>query len=179
MPPKRAREGTRLPDDETARRLHSAAIHLLRRLRPEDARMGLTGPRAAALSVLVFGGPMTLGALASAEQVRPPTMTRLVRALEAQGLVRRETDARDRRITRVRATARGRTLLLAGRERRVRRLAAALARLTGSDRRALVDALPVIEGLVREPTEPGSPAGRQSSSRKRSRSAGAGRGQAS
>lgn len=141
--------------------------------------MGLTGPRASALSVLVFGGPMTLGALASTEQVRPPTMTRLVRALEAQGLVRRETDARDRRVTRVQATERGRRLLLAGRERRVRRLASALAALTSGDRRALVDALPVIEALVREPAAAGATAGRQSSPRKRSRSAGAGRGQAS
>ncbi|MDQ3996553.1 MAG: hypothetical protein M3303_05995, partial [Gemmatimonadota bacterium] len=68
---------------ELADRLHSAAIHLLRRLRREDARTGLSGPRLSALSVVVFAGPLTLGELAAAEQVRPPTMTRLVRALEA------------------------------------------------------------------------------------------------
>src|ERR687883_145288 len=78
---------TRLAD-----RLHSAAIHLLRRLRREDARTGLSGPRLSALSVVVFAGPRTLGELAAAEQVRPPTMTRLVQALEREGLVARDPD---------------------------------------------------------------------------------------
>ena len=90
--------------ERTADRLHSAAIHLLRRLRREDAATGLSAPRLSALSVVVFGGPLTLGELASAEQVRPPTMTRLVSALEDAGLVDRETDAADGRLTRIRAT---------------------------------------------------------------------------
>jgi hypothetical protein len=68
--------------DRVADRVHSAAIHLLRRLRREDDRWGLSAPRLSALSVLVFGGrALTLGELAAAEQVRPPTMTRLVSAL--------------------------------------------------------------------------------------------------
>src|ERR671933_1067936 len=74
----------------TADRLHSAAIHLLRRVRRQDDASGLTAPRLSALSVIVFGGPLTLGALAAAEQVRPPTMTRIVQALEEAGLVVRE-----------------------------------------------------------------------------------------
>src|SRR3954469_5829393 len=61
-----------------ADRLHSAAIHLLRRLRAADAASGLTAPRLSALSVVVFGGPQTITSLAAAEQVRLPTMTRLV-----------------------------------------------------------------------------------------------------
>src|SRR5229473_2111765 len=77
----------------TADRLHSAAIHLLRRLRRQDDASGLTAPRLSALSVIVFSGPLTLGALATAEQVRPPTMTRLVAALEEAGLVVREPGA--------------------------------------------------------------------------------------
>ena len=72
-----------------ADRLHSAAIHLLRRLRSEDAASGLTAPRLSALSVLVFGGPRSIGDLAAAEQVRPPTISRLVRELERDGLVTR------------------------------------------------------------------------------------------
>src|SRR6476661_10655355 len=82
----------------TAIRLHSAAIHLLRRLRREDDASGLSAPRLSALSVVVFGGPLTLGALAAAEQVRPPTMTRIVSALEAAGLVQREPGPRDGRV---------------------------------------------------------------------------------
>src|SRR6188508_2981688 len=91
--------------DELADRWHSLAIHLLRRLRREDVKAGLTGPRLSALSVIVFGGPITLGDLAAAEQVRPPTMTRLVRALEHEQLVRREKDPSDGRVVRLLATA--------------------------------------------------------------------------
>src|SRR5512138_2827394 len=91
---------------ELADRLHSVAIHLLRRLRREDDASGLPAPQLSALSVVVFGGPITLGALANAEQVRPPTITRLVATLEEQGLVDREADTEDRRVVRVRATAR-------------------------------------------------------------------------
>src|SRR5918998_5384942 len=82
---------------QLADRLHSSAIHLLRRLRRVDTKTGLSGPRLSALSVVVFGGPLTLGELAAAEQVKPPTMTRLLRALEAQRLVTRATDERDGR----------------------------------------------------------------------------------
>src|SRR2546426_4644538 len=80
-----------------ADRLHSAAIHVLRRLRVEDKAIGLSGPRASALSVIVFRGPIAMGALAEAEQVRPPTITRLVASLERVGLVRRGRDPPDGR----------------------------------------------------------------------------------
>ncbi|MDQ3698433.1 MAG: MarR family transcriptional regulator, partial [Gemmatimonadota bacterium] len=120
MPHPRARPGHPAAGaGRAADRLHSVAIHLLRRLRREDDRSGLSAPRLSALSVIVFGGPLTLGELAALEQVRPPTMTRLVSALESDGLVVREADARDGRLTRVRATARGRTLLTRARARRV------------------------------------------------------------
>jgi DNA-binding MarR family transcriptional regulator len=131
-----------------ADRLHSAAIHLLRWLRREDAPSGLSAPRLSALSVVVMGGPLTLGALAAAEQVRPPTMSRLVDALEAEGLVVREADPDDGRATRVRATARGARLLAEGRARRVRTLADALAALPAADRATLARAAELLEGLV-------------------------------
>lgn len=133
---------------DTADRLHSAAIHLLRRLRREDDASGLSAPRLSALSVLVFGGPRTIGELADAEQVRVPTMSRLVAALESDGLLRRVADPADRRIARVDATAAGRTLLHAGRRRRVAALAADVAKLTVRERRALVVAIPLLEKLA-------------------------------
>src|SRR4051794_5556540 len=86
-----------------ADRLHSAAIHLLRRLRVADAASGLTAPRLSALSVLVFGGPQTITSLAAAEQVRLPTMTRLVQGLEREKLVTYAPDPEDRRRVVVRA----------------------------------------------------------------------------
>ncbi len=76
--------------ERVADRLHSASIHLLRRLRRQDDASGVTAPHLSALSVLVFGGARTLGELAAAEQVTPPSMTRIVRNLEAGGLVARK-----------------------------------------------------------------------------------------
>jgi DNA-binding MarR family transcriptional regulator len=128
--------------------LHSAAIHLLRRLRREDARTGLSGPRLSALSVVVFAGPLTLGELAAAEQVRPPTMTRLVRALEARGLVAREPDERDGRVVRLRATAKGRTLMAEGRARRVRTLARELEGLDTGELDVLREGAVAIERVA-------------------------------
>lgn len=149
MPPNRARRPETAPSPaRVADRLHSVVIHLLRRLRAEDAQTGLTGPRASALSVLVFGGPMTLGALAAVEQVKPPTMTRLVSALEAKGLVIREASSEDARLTLVRATHRGMTLLQEGRGRRIARLQAALQELNRRDVETLRQATVILEEIV-------------------------------
>lgn len=133
-----------------AESIHSAAIHLLRRLRREDDASGLTAPRLSALSVVVFGGPLSLGALAAAEQVRPPTMTRLVAALEADGLVVREPDPRDGRGVLVRATAAGRQLLEEGRTRRTSALVRQLAALDADELATLCDAAAILERLARE-----------------------------
>jgi DNA-binding MarR family transcriptional regulator len=139
--------GARTPE-ELADTWHSLSIRLLRRLRREDEKAGLTGPRASALSVIVFAGPITFGELATAEQVKPPTMTRLVRALERAGLVRRESDVNDRRVVRLRATARGEKLLQAGRARRVKRLAAPIAELTATERIILTSAADILADVV-------------------------------
>lgn len=134
---------------ELADRLHSAAIHLLRRLRREDDASGLPAPQLSALSVIVFGGPITLGDLARAEQVRPPTITKVVAALEEAGLVARDVDKNDRRIVRVKATAHGGKLLQDGRQRRVAALTASVAELSAADRALLARAVPVLERIVR------------------------------
>lgn len=132
-----------------ADRLHSAAIHLLRRLRREDEATALPAPLLSALSVLVFGGPITLGDLARAEQVRPPTVTRVVGRLTAAGLARRTRDRADRRVIRLTATAKGRRILLAGRARRVSRLAGVIRRLNPGEMAALSRALDIIDASIR------------------------------
>jgi DNA-binding MarR family transcriptional regulator len=148
---------------EIADRLHSAAIHLLRRLRRADSASGIPGPRLSALSVLVFAGPMTVSELAAAEQVRPPTMTRVIASLEASRLVVREGDAADRRLVRVRATARGVQVLEEGRRRRIALLVQALEELPQSERdtlRAALDSLERIVGMRHRPAQQANVIGR-------------------
>ena len=140
--------GREPPATAVADRLHSAAIHLLRALRRVDDETGLSAPRLSALSVVVFAGPITLGALAAAEGVRPPTMTRLVTALEDAGLVIRAVDPDDGRLTRISATARGRAVLARGRERRLRLLASRLAALDDGELRTLGTAAELIEAVA-------------------------------
>jgi DNA-binding MarR family transcriptional regulator len=128
--------------------LHSAAIHLLRTLRRTDARLGVGPAQLSALSVLVFGGPRSIGALARAEQVRVPTMSRLVATLERDGLAARAADPQDGRASIVRATFRGRRVLLRGRALRTAELARRLAALPPAERSALEQAAALIERLI-------------------------------
>lgn len=131
---------------EAADKLHSAAIHLLRRLRVRDRESGIGPAQLSALSVLVFGGPRSLGELADAEQVRPPTMSRIVAGLQKAGLVKREGTEDGRRVRLV-ATAKGTKILWEGRQRRVESLANALAALGEAERgrlRGLAELLPEI-----------------------------------
>lgn len=131
--------------DELAPRLHSAVLHLLRRLAREDRASGESPARLSALSVLIFGGPRPIGRLAKDEGVSAPTMTRLVAGLEADGLVTRTSDPSDGRTQRVSATDRGREILVAGRARRVAALENLLVGVGAADRAALAAAVSIIE----------------------------------
>jgi DNA-binding MarR family transcriptional regulator len=132
---------------EVADRLHSAAIHLLRRARVRDGELGLSGPRLSALSVVVFGGPLTVRDLAAAEQVRSPTMTRLIDGLQQAGLVTRETNPEDARSVLIRATPSGRLMLSRGRSRRVEDLASRLSELDAHGLETLAEAATLMEGI--------------------------------
>src|SRR5919202_4079913 len=135
---------------ETADRFHSAAIHALRHVRREDPASGLSAARLSALSVLVFGGARTVGELAAAEHVRPPTMTHIVRALEDDGYVRRESDPADGRVVRLQATPKGERVMWRGRERRVANLAKLLGRLSAAEVRKVHEAAELVERALRE-----------------------------
>jgi len=134
--------------ETVADRLHSAAIHLLRRVRKKDAAMGEGPARISALSVLVFGGPMTLGQLAAAEQVRPPTMSRVVAGLRKSGLIQTVTDPNDARRKQIRASAKGMRLMQLGRKRRVGYLAAQLKELDGNEVQRLAEAIKSLERVL-------------------------------
>jgi DNA-binding MarR family transcriptional regulator len=136
--------------EEIAEGLHSVAIRLLRRLRKQDESSGLNAPRLSALSVIVLGRPITLRDLAAAEQVRPPTMTRIVNALVEQGLVMRKPNAEDGRSVLLSATVAGKRLLVAGRRRRVRSLTGEIERLSERERGVVAEAVGILEGIVRQ-----------------------------
>ncbi len=128
--------------EQVADMLHGAAIRLLRYVRKEDAASGVTGAQLSVLSVLAFGGPQTLGALAQAEQVKPPTMSQLVSGLERLGLVMRKP--LDRRSSEVSVTHKGRQLMEAGRRRRLARLTKAIGNLPAEQ----IDRLGQAAGLI-------------------------------
>jgi DNA-binding MarR family transcriptional regulator len=123
-----------------AEAVHGASIRVLRVLRAEDVKSGVGPAQLSALSILTFMGPKTMGELAEAEQVKPPTMSRIVDGLVRQRLAQRTTETADRRSLRIAATPRGKRLLLKGRNRRVRALAKRLDRLSESDLTVLENA---------------------------------------
>ena len=131
--------------------LHSAAIHLLRGLRKEDAAARVSGPQLSALSVLIFGGPQTLSSLAKIEQVRLPTMSRLVTDMERGGLAGRTASTEDKRKATISATQKGRALLQEGRRRRLARLTRALEKLSAEERQILSRAAALMEILSEAP----------------------------
>jgi DNA-binding MarR family transcriptional regulator len=132
-----------------ADRVHSAAIHLLRRLRKQDEAIGLTAARMSALSVVVFAGPVTIGQLADAEQVSGPTITRLLAGMERDGLLTRTRDTGDRRVVWIKASPKGTRLLQEGRRRRIAALADDLASLDPADLALLAKAAELIERIAR------------------------------
>jgi DNA-binding MarR family transcriptional regulator len=119
--------------NQVADLVHSAAIHVLRRAAELDPESGLTRARLSALSVVVFRGPLTLGALAEAEGVRSATMTSIVSGLEREGLVRRKPNTQDRRSVLVEATPAGKEALDRGRARRIAAIAERLGDLSGPE----------------------------------------------
>lgn len=135
---------------ELAARLANLSTVLQRQLAHADSGDGLTRARLSALALLVLGGPRTLGALAAAERVRPPTMTRLVHAMEADGLVTRAAHPTDGRSIIISATETGERQLERGRARQIAPLAASIAALDGAERLQLADASDLLGRVLRD-----------------------------
>lgn len=131
----------------TADRLHSAAIHLLRWLRASDRESGIGPAQLSALSVLVFGGPHSLAELAQAEQVKAPTMSRIVAGLVQAKLATSKEDERDRRAVIIRSTEEGIRLMNAARRRRVETLARAVRGFSEKEIAELAKAAQLMESL--------------------------------
>jgi DNA-binding MarR family transcriptional regulator len=132
-----------------ADRLHSTAIHLLRRVRKQDVASGEGPARLSALSVLVFGGAKTLGELAEAEQVKPPTMSRIVAGLARSKLVEITADPQDGRRMSIRPSPKGVKLLHEGRQRRIQYLASHLAGLTHEELVQVAESTEILARVLR------------------------------
>jgi DNA-binding MarR family transcriptional regulator len=134
--------------DRVAAALNSGAIHLLRSLAAVDRLAGLTPSRLSALSVIVFAGPQSLGALAAAEGVAGPTMTRIVDGLVDQGLAERLANPRDGRSVAISATEAGEQLMRAAARRRIVTIADAIAALPAAEQRRLAAAAGLLDELA-------------------------------
>jgi|SRR5215467_827999 len=133
-----------------ADRLHSAAIHLLRGLRIQDRETGIGPAQLSALSVLVFGGAKSLAELAEAEQIKPPTMSRIVEGLVKSKLATRTKDTRDRRAVIIQPTDKGIRIMHEGRRRRVETLAKAIRSLSEEEIAGLKQTAELMEKLSRQ-----------------------------
>jgi DNA-binding MarR family transcriptional regulator len=136
--------------DELAQRLNSATVHLMRALRQDTSPSGLAAEHRSALGVVVFAGPISIGALARSERVGAPAMTKTVGILEAAGLVIRERDPLDARVVQVHAKRKAKELVLRGRDERVVRIGKALAAFTPAETARLKAAIGTFERLVRD-----------------------------
>ena len=135
------------PAPEIAARLRLSATRLARRLRQESGA-GLSPSQLSALAVVSNHGPLTLGALAEHERVAPPTITKVVSKLEADGLVIRTPDPSDRRVCRVEISSQGADLLEEVRRRKTAWLTARISELDPESQRRLADALDVLDDLI-------------------------------
>jgi len=120
----------------------------MRRLRKEDVESGIGPARLSVLSILVFEGPSTVGELAAAEQVKPPTMSRLVTGIEHDGLARRSGDARDGRLVQVRPTGKGRKTLERACAKRLSTLARRLGNLSPEELAVVHEAVDSLRRIV-------------------------------
>ena len=133
-------------DQELVTRTRLAVLRLARRMR-QQSHAGITPSQQSALAAIEHGGPLTLGALAAIENVQPPSITRIVAALEEQGYVERTGAPQDRRVTTVAIATKGRRELKAIRSERNAWLAGRLAQLDPLELRRLDEALPVLERI--------------------------------
>ena len=150
MAPTPTRTSSRVEIDASlVARLRLVTMRLARRLR-QQSEGDVTASMLSALASIARLGPLTLGELASVEQVQPPSMTKIVGKLEDQGFVVREPDANDRRVTRVRVSAEGKSYVDRSRTLRNAYLAERLERLAPDERAQLAAALPLLERLVED-----------------------------
>jgi DNA-binding MarR family transcriptional regulator len=151
--PTRTVASAQLDEAAVAAQLRLSVTRLARRLRQESGS-GYSPSQLSALAVIDNHGPLTLGALADHERVAPPSITKVVAKLEAEGLVQRTTDPSDRRVTHVATTTAGRTLIAETRRRKTTWLTERVRELPDDELARLADALDVLDHLIAQEERP-------------------------
>jgi DNA-binding MarR family transcriptional regulator len=137
-------------DSGLASTLRLSVATLNRRLRAErDPQNELSVGQLCVLATLFREGDQTVGQLAAHERVQPPSMTRIVTSLEADGYVVRRPHDTDGRQVVVSLAQKGESTLMADRKRRDAWLAQRLRDLTPDERSLLRQAAPILEKLGR------------------------------
>jgi DNA-binding MarR family transcriptional regulator len=134
-----------------ANELSIMAVRLIRWLRAVDTGSALSDPLTSAMAVIVHSGGIAPSALAELEQVRRPTITKVVDELVNRGLVRRERHATDGRGTMVVATDEGLALWRAGQLRATAPLAERIEALDADELRRFEEALPLFARIMEPP----------------------------
>lgn len=137
---------------EVAGRLRLTVTRLGRLLR-RQAETGLTPTKLAHLATISREGPIALGDLACAERVSAPTVTKVIRELEALGLVWREIDEADKRVSLVRTTDEGESTIAESRTRKDAWLTGQLAELSADELDVLDQAVIILERIT-DPDRP-------------------------
>lgn len=139
---------TTLDSAELAHDLRLAVMRFARRLRNQRVDTSVTLTQLSALAALARHGPMSPGELAAQERVQPPSMTRVVVALEGQGLVTRSPHPTDGRQVVIGLTATARELLQAEGRARDAWLTGRLADLDAEELTVLREAAALMEKLA-------------------------------
>ena len=135
-------------DAGLASALRISVMRLSRRLRNErDASDDLTANQLAVLGTLFREGSLTVGDLAAAEKVQPPSMTRTVSCLADKQLINRDPHPTDKRVVVVSLNDAGQAVIIESRRRKEAWLNHRLKELTAAERQILRDAAPIIERL--------------------------------
>jgi DNA-binding MarR family transcriptional regulator len=153
VPPQNPLSDVTLDEAEIAARLRLSATRLARRLR-QEAGGGFTPSQLSALATVHNHGPLTLGALADHERVAPPSITKVVAKLEADGLVERTSDPSDGRVSHVSATPAGHDLIEETRRRKTTWLTGRIRELDADAQARLTAALDVLDVLTTNPDQP-------------------------
>lgn len=133
---------------DLAAELRPVILRLGRRLRQmQDESVELTASQSSVMGVLLRRGDLTMGELALEEQVRPPTITRVVKGLEERGLLLRTPAPQDGRQSLVGLTSAGRDVLETNRRRRNEWLTERLSELDADERELLRRVLGVLEKM--------------------------------